>query len=183
VFKNVMVYRMVSPWTMTQAQLEEALHPARFVPCAASQEKSVGWLEPRGEEHGPLVEVVGGHWLLRQMVEVKSVPGSVVKRKVEEQVRHIEATSGRKPGRKEVRELREDMRMSLLPLAFTKQAALHVWINPRAQLLVLEPNSRDCHVGASLCQSQLLALRGGVAEADFPASSEHCRALDCHRLQ
>jgi recombination associated protein RdgC len=142
VFKNVMVYRMVSPWTMTQAQLEEALHPARFVPCAASQEKSVGWLEPRGEEHGPLVEVVGGHWLLRQMVEVKSVPGSVVKRKVEEQVRHIEATSGRKPGRKEVRELREDMRMSLLPLAFTKQAALHVWINPRAQLLVLDTGTQ-----------------------------------------
>lgn len=137
-----MVYRMVSPWTMTQAQLEEALQPARFAPCGASQEKSVGWVEPRGEAHGPLVEVVGGHWLLRQMVELRSVPGSVVKRKVEEQVKHIEATTGRKPGRKEIRELREDARMALLPMAFTKEAATHVWIHPKAQLLVLDTGTQ-----------------------------------------
>ena len=95
---------------MTQAQLEDALQPARFVPCGASQEKSAGWVEPRGEEHGPLVEVVDGHWLLRQMVEVRSVPGAVVKRKVEEQVKHIEASTGRKPGRKEIRDLIRDLK-------------------------------------------------------------------------
>jgi len=137
-----MVYRMVSAWTMAQAQLEEALQTARFAPCSASQERSVGWLEPRGEEHGALVEVVGGHWLLRQMVEVKSVPGSVVKRKVEEQVKQIETTTGRKPGRKEIRDLRDDTRMALLPLAFTKQVALHVWINPHARLLVLDTGTQ-----------------------------------------
>lgn len=137
-----MVYRMVSPWTMTQAQLDEALQPARFSPCGASQEKSVGWVEPRGEAHGPLVEVVGGHWLLRQMVEVRSVPGSVVKRKVEEQVKHIEATTGRKPGRKEIRDLREDARMALLPMAFTKEAATQVWIHPKARLLVLDTGTQ-----------------------------------------
>ena len=79
-----MVYRMVSAWTMTQAQLEEALDKARFAPCGASQEKSVGWMEPRGQAHGPLTEVIGGQWILQQMVETKAVPGSLVKRKVEE---------------------------------------------------------------------------------------------------
>ena len=141
-FKNVMVYRMVSAWTMTQAQLEEALQPARFLACGASQEKSVGWIEPRGEEHGPLVEVVGGHWLLRQMLEVRSVPGAVVKRKVEEQVKQIETNTGRKPGRKEIRDLREDARMTLLPMAFTKQGATNVWINPNARLLVLDTGTQ-----------------------------------------
>ncbi len=141
-FKNVMVYRMVSAWTMTQAQLEEALQPARFLACGASQEKSVGWVEPRGEEHGPLVEVVGGHWLLRQMVEVRSVPGAVVKRKVEEQVKQIETNTGRKPGRKEIRDLREDARMTLLPMAFTKQGSTNVWINPKARLLVLDTGTQ-----------------------------------------
>ena len=137
-----MVYRMVSAWTMTQAQLEEALQPARFLACGASQEKSVGWIEPRGEEHGPLVEVVGGHWLLRQMVEVRSVPGAVVKRKVEEQVKQIETNTGRKPGRKEIRDLREDARMTLLPMAFTKQGSTNVWINPKARLLVLDTGTQ-----------------------------------------
>lgn len=66
-----MVYRIVSAWSVTQAQLGEALQADRFAPCSASQEKSVGWIEPRGVAHAPLVEVVGGQWMLKQMVEVK----------------------------------------------------------------------------------------------------------------
>ena len=133
-----MVYRMVSPWSMSQAKLEEALEDARFVECGASQEKSVGWVEPRGEAHGPLVEIVGGQWLLKLMMEVKTVPGSVVKRKVQDQLDHIEATTGRKPGKKEKREIGEDVRQALLPMAFTKQASVLVWIDPKAQLLLLD---------------------------------------------
>ena len=57
VFKNVMMYRMLSPWTVTAAQLEAALDAARYVECAGSQEKSVGWVEPRGQANAALVEV------------------------------------------------------------------------------------------------------------------------------
>lgn len=138
-----MVYRMVSAWTMTQAQLEEALDKARFAPCGASQEKSVGWMEPRGQAHGPLAEVVGGQWILQQMVETKSVPGSVVKRKVEERAQQIEATTGRKPGKKEKRELAEDARQALLPMAFTKQSTVRVWIDPQNTRLVLDAGSQS----------------------------------------
>ncbi|MEY3124977.1 MAG: hypothetical protein RLZZ573_1497 [Pseudomonadota bacterium] len=137
-FKNVMVYRIVSGWSATQAQLEEALESARYAECGASQEKSVGWVEPRGEAHGPLVEIVGGQWLLKLMIEIKTVPGSVVKRKVQDQLAQIEATTGRKPGKKEKREISEDARLALLPMAFTKQSSVTVWIDPKAQLLVLD---------------------------------------------
>ncbi len=137
-----MVYRMVSAWTRTQAQLEQALQGGRFAPCGASQEKSVGWVEPRGQAHGALVEVVGGQWLLKLMVEVKAVPVAVVKRKVQERLQQIEAATGRKPGKKEARELREEARLALLPMAFSKQSSLLVWIDPRAQLLVLDAASQ-----------------------------------------
>jgi len=137
-----MVYRMVSAWTMTQAQLEEALDKVRFVPCGASQEKSVGWIEPRGQAHGALVEVVDGQWVLKQMVETKAVPGSVVKRKVEERAQQIEATTGRKPGKKEKRDLAEDARQALLPMAFTKQSTVLVWIDPANARLVLDAGSQ-----------------------------------------
>lgn len=137
-----MAYRMVSGWTLTQAQLEAALEEGRFLECGASQEKSVGWIEPRGEAHGPLVEIVGGQWLLKLMLEVKTVPGSVVKRKVQEQLDQIEATTGRKPGKKEKREIAEDVRHTLLPMAFTKQSSVTVWIDPKAQLLVLNCGSQ-----------------------------------------
>jgi recombination associated protein RdgC len=142
VFKNVMMYRMVSAWEQTVAKLEAALEENRFVECGASQEKSVGWVAPRGEDHGPLVEVIAGQWIMKLMVEVKVIPGTVVKRKAEEQLQHIEATTGRKPGKKEAREIREDARLSLLPLAFTKQSTVLVWIDPQAQYLVLSAGSQ-----------------------------------------
>ena len=140
-FKNLMVYRLMTPWAMSQAKLEEALQSAHFVECGASQEKSVGWVEPRGEAHGACVEVVAGQWILKWMIEVKSVPGSVVKRKVQEQVARIEEDTGRKPGKKEIRSLSDDVRQSLLPMAFTKQSSVNVWIDLQVQRLVVDAAS------------------------------------------
>lgn len=137
-----MVYRLASPWTLTRAALEKALAPHRFAECGASQEKSVGWTEPRGESHGDLVEVVGGQWVLKLAIEVKTVPGSVIKRKVQSEVDHIETTTGRKPGKKERRTLADDARMALLPLAFSKQSATTVWINPKERWMVLDAASQ-----------------------------------------
>jgi len=137
VFKNVMVFRLVSDWTMARAPLEQALQAARFAECTGSQERTAGWVEPRGQAHGPLVEVVGGQWLLQYMVEVKSVPSPVVKRRVQQQLAQIEAATGRKPGKKETRALRDDARLALLPLAFSKQSSVLVWIDPKARRLLL----------------------------------------------
>jgi recombination associated protein RdgC len=76
------------------------------------------------------------------MVETKAVPGSVVKRKVEERAQQIEATTGRKPGKKEKRDLAEDARQALLPMAFTKQSTVLVWIDPANARLVLDAGSQ-----------------------------------------
>ncbi|MDR3454283.1 MAG: recombination-associated protein RdgC [Rhodoferax sp.] len=141
-FKNVIVYRIGPGWSAQVAQMEAALEPARFVACGASQEQSAGWVEPRGEANGPLVESVGGQLLLKFMTEAKVLPGSVVNRKAQEQVAHIEATTGRKPGKKETREIKEDVRLSLLPMAFTKQARITVWIDPVASLLLVDAASQ-----------------------------------------
>jgi recombination associated protein RdgC len=141
VFKNLMMYRIATGWPQEASVLEAALGEARYVECGASQEKSVGWVEPRGQANGLLVEVVGGQWLLKLMIEVKVVPGSVVKRKVQEQLDHIEATTGRKPGKKEKRELSEDARVALLPMAFSKQGSVLVWVDPKAGLLLLDAAS------------------------------------------
>ena len=137
-----MVYRLVSPWTMDRAALEKALAPHRFSECGASQEKSVGWTEPRGPSHGDLVELVAGQWMLKLAIEVKTVPGSVIKRKVQSEVDHIETTTGRKPGKKERRTLADDARLSLLPVAFSKQSSVTVWINPKDQCMVLDAGSQ-----------------------------------------
>ena len=137
-----MVYRLAADWTATLAQVELSLDSARFVECGPSQERSLGWVEPRGEAHGPLVEAVGGQWVLKMMIETKAVPASVLNRKVMDQVAHIEASTGRKPGKKEKRDVKEELKLTLLPMAFSKQITVTVWIDPAARLLVLDAGSQ-----------------------------------------
>lgn len=158
VFKNVIVYRIEASWSQSHGQVEQALDPLRFVPCSPSQEKSAGWVEPRGEEHGPLVESIGGQWLLEYMIESKTLPASVVRRKVEERAAQIEATTGRKPGKKEKKELKEDVTHELLPLAFTRHARIAVWIDPAARRLVV--NASNVARADEVVTSLVKALEG-----------------------
>jgi recombination associated protein RdgC len=137
-----MVYRVGEGWQPTLAQLEQALDAERFVPCGASQEKSIGWVEPRGEAHGPLVEAVNGQRILKLKIETKGVPGSVVTRKAKERCACIETTTGRKPGKKEMKEIKEDVKMSLMPMAFSKESSVWVWVDPVAHLLALDAGSQ-----------------------------------------
>ena len=87
-----MVYRVAEGWSPSLEQMEQALDAERFVPCGASQEKAIGWVEPRGEAHGPLVEAVSAQRILKLKIETKGVPGSIVTRKAKERSAVIEAT-------------------------------------------------------------------------------------------
>jgi recombination associated protein RdgC len=141
-FKNVMAYRIGADWSITLNQLQEALERYRFVECGPSQDKSVGWTEPRGQAHGPLVESIGGQWILKLQIETKAVPGSVVRRKADERIQEIESATGRKPGKKESREIREDIVHALLPLAFAKQSSVMVWFDMEARLMMTDAGSQ-----------------------------------------
>ena len=55
-FKNLIVYRIASGWSMDITQVEEALAKTPFLECGATQAKSSGWVPPRGEENGALAE-------------------------------------------------------------------------------------------------------------------------------
>ncbi len=141
-FKNVMVYRIGEGWNPSLSDVENALQGQRFVACGATQDKSVGWAEPRGLEHGPLVESVGGQWIAKLVIESKAVPGSVVRRKLDEQVAEIETATGRKPGKKEKRHLQDEILLSLLPQAFARQSSVLVWLDLQARRLVLNAGSQ-----------------------------------------
>ncbi len=141
-FKNVMVYRIGEGFAPTLAEVQAALEPAQFVECGASQEKSVGWVPPRGEAHGPLVESVSGQWMLKLMIESKAVPGNVVRRKAEERIAQIEEATGRKPGKKEKRDIMDDVLLTLLPQAFSRQSTVLVWMDMDNRRLVLNAGSQ-----------------------------------------
>lgn len=140
-FKNVWVYGVASGWPESLEVLEDALQRMPFEPGTASQEKAVGWVEPRGQGHGPMAESVNGHWMLRFMAETRQVPSSVIKRRVDEMAAQIEATTGRKPGKKEKRDLKEEATAALLPQAFPRQQSTWVWLDTQNHRMVLDTTS------------------------------------------
>ncbi len=142
-FKNLTIYRIGQGWAATVSEIEAELDKARFVECGATQQKSSGWVEPRGEAHAPLVEMVDGQLLLKLMTEQRVVPGAVIKKRTEEIAAQIEEQTGRKPGKKQIKDLKEQALHELLPMAFTKQSVTRVWIAPKDQLLVLDTGSQS----------------------------------------
>lgn len=139
-FKNIFIFKIIQAHALTD--IEAVLQTGEFQPIGASQEKSIGWVPPRGQDHGALYETVAGHGFMKLMIETKSVPGESVARALDEQVKKIEQTTGRKPGKKERRELKDDIRLSLLPMAFTKRSACLMWINHRGGYIVIEASSQ-----------------------------------------
>lgn len=141
-FKNLLIFKINPEWNQSIPEIEFALAADRFVECGSSQESSIGWIEPRGEKHGPLIESIGGQWIIKSLLESKVVPGSVVKEESAKKISQIERQTGRKPGKKEIKELREDIRLKLLPRAFPKKSGAIVWINPETRLLAMEASSQ-----------------------------------------
>jgi recombination associated protein RdgC len=157
-FKNALLYR-IGPWEPpTSAEIESRLDAGRFVECGASQQESIGWVEPRGEKNGVLMEGVNGQLILKLCIERKAVPSQVVKNQLEQQLEKIEADTGRRPKGKKAKELKEDIVHGLLPRAFPKRGATLIWIDPRAKLIVVGAGSVKA---SDRIVSMLVELLGG----------------------
>lgn len=143
-FKSATLYRINWQRDITTALVEKALDTQAFTPCAPTQEKSVGWIPVRGDQHGLLLESIGGQWIARLMVETRTVPSAAIQRATEERIQIVLKETGRKPGKKETREIKDDARLALMPQAFPKQVAIWAWIDAKAGLLVLDTASQAC---------------------------------------
>ncbi|HEY0819402.1 MAG TPA: recombination-associated protein RdgC [Rhizobacter sp.] len=157
-FKNALLYRIGSWEPPSSTEIEKRLLNGRFVECGASQPESAGWVEPRGEKHGALMEGVGGQLILKLCTERKAVPSQVIKNQLEAELDKIEADTGRRPKGKKAKELKEDIVHGLLPRAFPKRSTTTVWIDPKARLVVVGAGSTKA---ADRVVSLLVELLGG----------------------
>ena len=135
-FKNLQIYRLPKNWATDTNKLAEQLSHLILQACSASDAQSIGWVPPCAG--GELVHAVNNQWLLALGAEQKLLPSSVVKQFADDKAKEIEAAEGRKVGRKEMRELREQMTAELLPRAFIRQRRTFGWIDPVNGWLVID---------------------------------------------
>lgn len=140
-FKNLALYRFTEAFTPTAEQLEETLGARRFAPCGSMELATAGWHPPLRRDDLPLVHAAGGYLMISLLKEEKILPASVVNEALEERAEEIEARRGTPVGRKERRDLRDEVFNSLLPRAFSHTRRTYAYIDPRGGWLVVDSAS------------------------------------------
>jgi len=139
-FRNLQIFRLTSEWAYTTDSLSQALHKGLFHGCGATERVARGWVPPRGED-GELVFSVAHQQLIALGVEQKLLPAAVVRQYAQAKLTEIEAAQGYKPGRKQRRDVTDQLEIELLPRAFVKRGLTYVWIDPVNRWLLVDASS------------------------------------------
>lgn len=138
-FKNLQLYRLPAPWPVTAEKLEEALKPQAFSAASSLDMQSMGWVAPR--PNGGLVHVVGKQMLLLLGREKKLLPNTVINQVSKAKAAELEEQQGFRVGRKQMKELKEQVADELRPRAFSIYSSTFVWIDPVNGWLVVDAAS------------------------------------------
>lgn len=184
-FKNAKIYRITSAapfWNVDE--LNEALEAHAYVPAGELQRQSIGWVPPR--EGADLAHAVSGKLLLTLRVEAKLLPGKAIAQATTARALQIEQQQGYKPGKKQLKEIREAIIDEKLPTALTQYDDIRLWIDTIERWLIIDtstPAKADIVIGLLakcvdpfpienlyVAQSPASAMTGWLA-ADEPPTS------------
>lgn len=137
-FKNLRVFRLAPNWAMDAQTFSDALAKQAFAATSASEMQSFGWVSPHPESTHEYLHAVGNHYLITLCTEKKLLPSSVINQFAQARALEIEEQQGYKPGRKQMKEIKEQVTDELLPRAFSLQSRTQVWIDTSGRWLVVD---------------------------------------------
>ena len=140
-FRNLIVLRLPAGWDLDADALADALRPHAFTAPGSVEEARAGWVPPL-EGDPALVRATGRQLLVALREEKKLLPARVVAQFARQRAEQLEATEGFRPGRKRMKEIREQVRDELLPRAFSLSSDTRAWIDPVAGRLAIDAASQ-----------------------------------------
>lgn len=135
-FSNVQFFQLTDTSVIDTNELMQKLPEFQLKECGSQEDFSFGWLPLiRNSEQWSL----GSNQclLIRAGKEEKVLPASVIREELETKVAEIELIEGRKVGRKEQSDIKEELVFTLRPRAFSKRTDIWAYIDMKAKLLVV----------------------------------------------
>lgn len=125
---------------ITPAGLEAAVERRPFVPCGAIESSSAGFVPPA---HGNVAmsRRAGNVIAIAMREDSKILPACVVQAEVKRRAEELEEQQGFKPGRRQIKELKEVVTDDLLAKAFIRTTIIRAWFDFDASLLVIDAAS------------------------------------------
>ena len=134
--KNLILYRLPANWPVKAEALDKKLAGQPLTPCGSFQMESRGWISPRGD--GLFLHQQNQQWLLALGVEQKLLPASVIRQVAEERAVELAKRQAHPVGRKQMRDLREQVTGELLPRALSRRRTTWGWIDAKNGWLALD---------------------------------------------
>ncbi|MFZ0255622.1 MAG: recombination-associated protein RdgC [Gammaproteobacteria bacterium] len=140
-FKNLRLFRLTAPFTLSAEDLEDRLAQQTFRPCAKMEFASYGWVPPLGRTTRALCHAVNGRFLVCARREEKIMPASLIAELLADKVAEIEEQQMRNVVRREREALRDEIVDQLLPQALTRSKLTYAYVSPRDGWLVVDTAS------------------------------------------
>jgi len=119
-FRNLRLYRVSGEWPRSEEDLSSQLQNVPFKPCGAYSERSAGWEAPIADLPDLLARRVAGADFFRLRTQTRLLPGSAVNEALEGRIEEFSGRMQRPPGRKEKRDLKDEVVAELMPKALLK---------------------------------------------------------------
>ncbi|MDG1026148.1 MAG: recombination-associated protein RdgC [Gammaproteobacteria bacterium] len=177
-FKNIRLYCLNEALKVSPEELEQKLTDQIFHPCSSHDKSKYGWISPLGKEGEMLTHVQGDYIMLCVQKQEKILPTSVINEATDEKVAELEERQGRKIYRKEKRQIRDDVFVSLLPRAFTRNQQTFAYISGKDNLIVVNSSSAPkAEALLSLLRESLGSLKVSLPDANRAPSDVMTRWL------
>lgn len=158
-FKNLSLIKINPGVELDVQKLNELISLQTFVPCMSNETESFGWIPPR-KDSDLLVWGRGKDLFLTLRHEKKLLPASVITQVAKARAAAIMENEGRTPGRKEMKEIKEDVKQELLAKAFVVQSETRAWLDLEGGWLVVDSaSSSKANAVHDLLRSALVDMK------------------------
>jgi recombination associated protein RdgC len=137
-FRTLRLYRVESPWPRSEAALADRLAEAAFAPCSAFTAETAGFEPPTGRDTDLLCRRIGGADLLSLRRQTRLLPAAAVNEVLSERIARFVNRMGRDPGRKERRQLRDEVYGELLPKSLLRSQRIRGFHLASEHILAVE---------------------------------------------
>lgn len=159
-FKNALIYQQLSkPGDYYLDDLTKKMSSRAYQPTRPTQPFSLGFYPPLEEDapENPLSIRVADFYTFAIKTETRILPPSVVRDMLEERVKAIEHSTGRKVYKKDRQTIKDDLIVEVLPRCLLKHGLIRGYIDIKRNLIVLDATST---VVAEQCLSLIREIMG-----------------------
>ena len=139
-FRNLTLFRF--PTSLDFSKLDELLAEHPLKPVGPLELSSRGFVSPFGREGEALSHSVGDTLWVTMGGEDKLLPGAVVNDLLARKIAEIEQKSGRKPGSRMRKQIKDDLIHELLPRAFVRPSRTDALIDLKHGVCAVDTSSR-----------------------------------------